>query len=107
MSVISLLCVTAAVQVVGGGISFVVGAQVWGSSSFRGSSKVSTSLTSVSEFSAIFDNVRISGGKASTVTTSGAKLLLHKSPAICRRPQIYCFQVQIAIKRVLLHQAPM
>ena len=93
------------VQVVGGGISFVVGAQVWGSSSFFGESKVSTSLTAVSEFSAIFDHLRISGGKASTITTSGAKRLFHKSPALCRRPQIYCVQVPIAI--VLFHQAPM
>jgi hypothetical protein len=77
---------TAAVQVVGGGISFVIGAQVWGSSSFRGGSNVSTSLTAVSEFSAIFDDLRISGGKASTITTSGAKRLFCKPPATCRHP---------------------
>jgi hypothetical protein len=58
-------------QVQGGGLSFVIGAQVLSLSSFRGSSVATAESTIVTEMSVILSTCRFFGGKASTVTNGG------------------------------------
>jgi hypothetical protein len=65
-------------------VAFVIGAQVWSMSSFRGDSNAAAKSTNVTEFSVILHNCSFSRGNASTITTSGAKLYFLKHPLLAR-----------------------
>jgi hypothetical protein len=61
---------TAALQVYGGGVSFVVHPYVWSSSSYRDGSSASAGSTIVTGLSIIFIDCNFSGGTVSTRTIS-------------------------------------
>ncbi len=63
---------TLVIQVYGGGMSLVIGAYIWTSSSFYGFSTSSAGATIVSGLSALLSNCRIDGSSASTSTSSRA-----------------------------------
>jgi hypothetical protein len=65
---------TAAPQVYGGGVSFVVHPHVWSSNSFNAQSSASAGDTIVSELSSVFKNCRFVGCSASSSTTRGMRV---------------------------------
>ena len=81
-----LICV---LQVYGGSISIVIGAQLWSLNSFRGYSKVDVKRTTVSRLFVIFENCSISDSAAATSTTGGETVTLpplgnfHHSLIVC------------------------
>ena len=64
------LQLTAALQVYGGGASFVVHPYVWSSSSYQGGSSASAGSTTVTGLSVIFVDCNFSGATVSTRTIS-------------------------------------
>jgi hypothetical protein len=62
---------TAALQVYGGAVAFVIHPYVWSFSSFNGGSATSAGNTIVSGLSAVFTDCNFSGSKASTRTIGG------------------------------------
>jgi hypothetical protein len=69
---------TAAHQVYGGGVSFVVHPHLWSSNSFNAQSSASAGDTIVSELSAVFINCRFVGCHAASRTTRGTGVALHR-----------------------------
>jgi len=63
---------TLGTQVYGGGMSLVIGAYVWASSSFNGASTISAGATIVTGLAAVLNNSRIVGSSAFASTSSGA-----------------------------------
>ena len=64
---------TELIQVGGGSISFIIGANLWSSNDFYGESTVVAGATIVSSLLAIFRNCSVSGSMASTSTGSGTR----------------------------------
>jgi hypothetical protein len=62
-------CVTNLIQVCGGSISLIIGANVWSSNANNGVSTISVGATIVSGLSAIFRNVSVFGSRASASAT--------------------------------------
>jgi hypothetical protein len=62
---------TAALQVYGGAVAFIIHPYVWSFSSFNGGSATSAGNTIVSGLSAVFTDCIFSGNKASTRTIGG------------------------------------
>ncbi len=71
--VIALAHVTESVQVAGGSISFVIGADLWSLMALNGRSVASAGATIVSGLLAIFRNCSVFGSRASTSTGSGTR----------------------------------
>ncbi len=71
--VIALAHVTESVQVAGGSISFVIGANLWSLNSFDSYSFASAGATIVSGLLAIFRNCSVFDSRASTSTGSGTR----------------------------------
>jgi hypothetical protein len=71
--VIALVHVTESVQVAGGSISFVIGANLWSLNAINGASEANTGATIVSGLLAIFRNCSVFGSRASTSTGSGTR----------------------------------
>jgi hypothetical protein len=61
------------IQVGGGSISFIIGANLWSSSTFFGKSIVIAEATIVSRLLAIFRKCSVSGSMASTSTGYGTQ----------------------------------
>ena len=71
--IIARVHVTESVQVSGGSISFVIGANLWSVNAFNGRSDASAGATIVAGLLAIFRNCSVSGSRALTSTSSGTR----------------------------------